>query len=153
MTYVFGKHEQDSDDSELVGSRRLKKSEITLHHQQGVFRCNRNLFVVLASLCFAASLYAHAILLSSKPAFASSIRGPNVSIELRFNSRIDQKRSHLTLISATGAQRTLAIDVGASPDLLISNVKDVSKGAYVLQWQVLAVDGHITRGQVRFTVE
>jgi methionine-rich copper-binding protein CopC len=28
----------------------------------------------------------------------------------------------------------------------------VAPGAYVLRWQVLAVDGHITRGDVPFTV-
>jgi methionine-rich copper-binding protein CopC len=27
------------------------------------------------------------------------------------------------------------------------------KGAYVLRWQVLATDGHITRGKVPFRVE
>ena len=26
-------------------------------------------------------------------------------------------------------------------------------GAYTLRWQVLAIDGHITRGDVPFTVE
>jgi methionine-rich copper-binding protein CopC len=29
---------------------------------------------------------------------------------------------------------------------------DLSPGAYSVRWQVLAVDGHITRGEVPFTV-
>ena len=29
----------------------------------------------------------------------------------------------------------------------------LTPGAYVMRWQVLAVDGHITRGDVPFTVQ
>ena len=37
------------------------------------------------------------------------------------------------------------------PDLLTGRAELVP-GSYVLHWQVLAVDGHITRGDVPFTV-
>jgi methionine-rich copper-binding protein CopC len=36
--------------------------------------------------------------------------------------------------------------------LLEANVT-LAPGAYTLHWQVLAVDGHITRGNVPFTVD
>jgi len=37
------------------------------------------------------------------------------------------------------------------PDILAAHL-DLTPGSYVLRWQVLAVDGHITRGDVPFTV-
>jgi methionine-rich copper-binding protein CopC len=45
----------------------------------------------------------------------------------------------------------LPIDSSGPDDMLASRV-DLTPGAYVLRWQVLAIDGHITRGDVPFTV-
>ena len=38
------------------------------------------------------------------------------------------------------------------PDMLETTANLETPGAYVVRWQVLAVDGHITRGDVPFTV-
>jgi methionine-rich copper-binding protein CopC len=40
-----------------------------------------------------------------------------------------------------------------SPDVLSATGHGLTKGAYVLRWQVLADDGHITRGEVPFHVD
>jgi methionine-rich copper-binding protein CopC len=94
---------------------------------------------------------AHAILKESVPAAHAVVSGGNVSVRLKFNSRVDAAHSRLTLAGALGTQN-LAIDTKADPDLLVGQAKDVKAGEYRLQWQVLAVDGHITRGEVPFTV-
>jgi copper resistance protein C len=39
------------------------------------------------------------------------------------------------------------------PDTLSATGHKLAKGAYVLRWQVLSSDGHITRGEVPFQVE
>jgi hypothetical protein len=57
----------------------------------------------------------------------------------------------LTLTGSGQTRTTPPIDPEGPPDLLTSTVTLVP-GAYVLRWQVLAVDGHITRGDVPFTV-
>jgi methionine-rich copper-binding protein CopC len=36
--------------------------------------------------------------------------------------------------------------------MLISRADDLKRGAYKLRWQVLAADGHITRGEIFFKV-
>ena len=38
------------------------------------------------------------------------------------------------------------------PNLLETTTNLEAPGAYVVRWQVLAIDGHITRGDVPFTV-
>ena len=93
------------------------------------------------------------ILITSKASTANQvIDGPHTRIRLRFNSRIDAKRSRITLIASDGRRLSLDIDKQASDDALSSDVKDLQRGTYVLRWQVLAYDGHITRGEIRFQV-
>ena len=103
------------------------------------------------ALSLPAAASAHAILLDSSPAIGGSVPAGHLELRLRYNSRIDQGRSRLTLTAPDRSQSTLAIAPAQAPDVL-ATAGDVAPGAYVLRWQVLAVDGHITRGDVPFTV-
>ena|SRR5215472_6987334 len=118
-------------------------------------RWTRVVFVFLAvPLWFlsVSSSSAHAVLLESSPALKSSVSGPDVPLMLRFNVRIDAARSRLTLIDADGASQTLEIERQEGPDTLSAEAKGLRPGTYRLRWQVLASDGHITRGEIPFTV-
>ena len=101
---------------------------------------------------FARPAWAHAILMESKPALHSSVKGPDVAIWLRFNVRIDGSRSRLRLVAPDGSQQTLPLSKQSSPDILQSQAGSLKPGAYKLQWQVLASDGHMSKGEVPFTV-
>lgn len=94
---------------------------------------------------------AHAILEASDPPAGASVKAGPVDLRLRYNSRIDQGRSRLTLIRPDHSHRPIAIAPGGPPDILTSHV-ELAPGAYIIRWQVLAVDGHITRGDVPLTV-
>ena len=106
---------------------------------------------VLASLVFPRSGHAHAILEASEPKPGGKVPAGPVTLRLRFNSRIDRARSRLTLTRPDQTRTTPPIDPEGPPDLLTATVTLVP-GAYVLRWQVLAIDGHITRGDVAFSV-
>ena len=93
---------------------------------------------------------AHAILVDSQPPARGSVGAGPVGITLRFNSRIDAGRSRLMLRGA-GQDQVLPLAPGGTEDVLRTQA-EVTPGEYVLRWQVLAVDGHITRGDVPFTV-
>ncbi|GGF06815.1 copper resistance protein [Aliidongia dinghuensis] len=95
--------------------------------------------------------FAHAILMASTPAVNGTAEGPDVSFDLRFNSRIDHKRSRLTLTLPDRSQQVLPIAEDGPEDQLTTKAA-LKPGAYTLRWQVLAIDGHITRGDVPFTV-
>jgi len=109
-------------------------------------------FVLLLTALLAPILYGHAILVSATPEANQVVNGPNVPVRLRFNSRIDFKRSRMTLIAADGAQTPVSIEEQTSPNLVIGQAQGLKPGAYVIRWQVLAVDGHITRGELPFRV-
>jgi methionine-rich copper-binding protein CopC len=93
---------------------------------------------------------AHAILLRSVPADGATVSAGPADLLLNFNSRIDAARSRLVLTGPDGVARTLPIAAPAADQL--GAHATLGAGAWVLRWQVLAIDGHITRGEVRFTV-
>jgi len=110
------------------------------------------LFAVAAAFLAVAPAAAHAVLLESSPSLKSAVSGPDVPIKLRFNVRIDALRSRLTLIHPDGSAQALEISKQAPADTLAAEATGLAAGAYRLRWQVLASDGHITRGEIPFTV-
>ena len=72
-------------------------------------------------------------------------------LRFRYNSRIDQSRSRLTLIRPDHSRDTIPIAPNTPPDIISTRVT-LTPGDYIVRWQVLAVDGHITRGDVPLTV-
>ena len=95
--------------------------------------------------------FAHAILEASTPAAGASVKPGSLDLRLRYNSRIDRDRSRLTLIRPDRSKQTIPIAADGAPDIINAHL-DLRPGAYVVRWQVLAVDGHITRGDVPITV-
>jgi methionine-rich copper-binding protein CopC len=96
--------------------------------------------------------FAHAVLVKSSPAQGASVKAGDVDITLTYNSRIDVLHSSLHLVGTDGKAQTLAVDAHAAPNLLVAKADGLSAGAYKLEWQVQATDGHITRGTVEFRV-
>jgi copper resistance protein C len=95
---------------------------------------------------------AHAILEESTPPAGAAVKAGPVDLRFRYNSRIDQSRSRLTLIRPDHSRDTLTIAPGTPPDIIVTHATLTPPGEYVVRWQVLAVDGHITRGDVPLTV-
>ena len=95
---------------------------------------------------------AHAIIISSSPAPKAVVQGPDVVVKLDFNSRIDRARSILDLIGPDETSRHLPIAESSDDGTLATDAKGLAPGAWRLRWQVLSVDGHITRGDIPFTV-
>jgi copper resistance protein C len=106
-------------------------------------------FVASCSL----SLWAHAILMDSTPKLHSTVKGPDVAIILRYNVRIDGGRSRVELLTPDGSETTLSLSKQNTPDILQCNAKGLKPGAYKLKWSVLASDGHMSSGDLPFTVD
>lgn len=116
----------------------------------------RRTFIVMLTVCLIPTLeraaMAHALVMESTPAVDSNVGGPDIEINLRFNSRIDQGRSRLTLIGPDDANHRLAVSLASARDMLQAKASGLTPGSYKLRWQVLAIDGHITRGDIPFRV-
>jgi methionine-rich copper-binding protein CopC len=103
-------------------------------------------------MCAAGVSFAHAVLVEATPPVHGNVAGPEVDFRLRFNSRIDGVRSVLALVLPDGTVRALGAGKNLTADTLTMKVDRMQSGHYTLRWQVLAVDGHITRGEVPFEV-
>jgi hypothetical protein len=94
---------------------------------------------------------AHAHLVSSAPAANATVQGPAVPIELRYNSRVDGQHSVLTLVRPDNRTETLTLD-HQSAAMNLNAHATLQPGHYTLRWQALSTDGHLTRGEIPFTV-
>jgi methionine-rich copper-binding protein CopC len=113
--------------------------------------------LLMACLTLAAPRVAspHAIVLESSPTHDAVLpRAPSL-VTLRFNSRIEKRFTRVTLALADQAPVAVALptaDAEATPDRLTIPLQPLGPGVYVLRYRVLAVDGHISEGALRFTV-
>jgi methionine-rich copper-binding protein CopC len=107
---------------------------------------------VVALLLGGSLLEGHAVLKDSSPMVNGTVEGPDVPIRLHYNVRVDAALSKLELLNPDQSTSSLAIGKQPAPDTLMSEAKGLKPGAYKIRWQVLAPDGHITRGEVPFTV-
>ena len=95
---------------------------------------------------------AHAVLLEASPAAGASVKAPDLDIRLRYNVRVEADRSRVSLLLPDKSVKALTIEQQSSPDTLTAKAAGLVPGDYRIRWQVLASDGHITRGEVPFTV-
>jgi len=95
---------------------------------------------------------AHAIIVEATPSPDAVIHGASVAIKLRYNSRIDHARSRLILLDGVGNETPVPLAADNPTDQLAAEITGIAPGQYRLRWQVLALDGHITRGDIPFTI-
>jgi len=112
----------------------------------------RRAAIAIAALLFSINASAHAILTDSTPKANGQIAAGHVQLALKYNSKIDQARSKLVLVAPDKSETPLAIAPNADKPNELDSTADVKPGAYVVRWQALALDGHITRGDLPFTV-
>ncbi len=109
-----------------------------------------------ASACLVLALTrgarAHAVVKSAQPEHGSTIRPGAIAVVLNFNTRIDRARSRLTLTNPAGRSTPLQMRADSTASALRADATATAAGQWRLRWQVLAADGHITRGDIVFTV-
>ena len=110
----------------------------------------------LAALAAAAPAHAHAIVLESSPARDAQLASSPERVVLRFNSKIEHGLSRATIEPAGGRPVPLASPASAgarpTPDRLVLPLHPLGPGTYVVRYRVLAADGHLTEGALRFTI-
>ena len=95
---------------------------------------------------------AHAIIVSARPGVNSSVAPGELELRLDFNSRIDARRSRLRLRGPDGSETPVALTAQTLPNVVVGHATVTLVGHWKLDWQVLSLDGHITRGEIGFSV-
>src|SRR5262245_15624516 len=106
--------------------------------------------VVAGAMAWPAS--AHAIIVSAVPTADQHVPAGNLAVRIEFNSRIDKVRSRLQVTASPSVKEDVPIDPAGKPNVVTGTTGALTPGTYVLRWQVLAIDGHITRGDIPFKV-
>jgi methionine-rich copper-binding protein CopC len=95
---------------------------------------------------------AHAIILESAPRHEEALASPK-RLVLRFNSRLEKPLCSVRVVGPR--QKTIELlrqDPDTAADTLAYLLPSLEPGAHQARWKVMAADGHVTEGIVRFTV-
>jgi methionine-rich copper-binding protein CopC len=116
-------------------------------------------FLIVLSLANAMSLvvmekdvWAHAYPAVSSPANNATLREGPREVRIQFTEGVEIAFSQITVkrqngeVVSQGKLRQLADDTVAT------DLKPLALGTYVIEWQVLSVDTHVTEGVLRFSV-
>ena len=114
------------------------------------------LSLFLAGCLTSAGAFAHAHLQQPLPAAGSEVDASPQALTLNFSEGIETQFSGVTL---TGPQQK-AIPLGKpvrsdnnKAQLTVPVEQALPPGAYTVDWHVVSVDGHKTKGQYPFTVK
>ena len=118
-----------------------------------VSRASLMFSVALALVLAPRVALAHAVLVQSSPAIDATMQGPDLAVSMKFSSRVDGARSTMLLSTSDGQSKPLTIERQNAPDTLTAHLTHMSPGKYAIRWQVLATDGHVTRGEIPFRVK
>jgi methionine-rich copper-binding protein CopC len=110
--------------------------------------------VMLLSVTLAAQASAHAKLASATPAAKEMAMPAPSELRLKFSEAIELKFAKVTLTGpgkakvATGPAKLAADD---ETTLIVPLTAPIPDGEYTVDWQVVAKDGHKTKGAYVFT--
>lgn len=112
-----------------------------------------SMLIVAASLLTTTAAWAHAHLKTAEPAADSAVSTP-ASLNLTFSEALDVKFSGIKLSNAAKQEVSLgeATLGNGGKTLVVKPAQPLPAGSYQLEWHVLSVDGHKTKGSYRFSV-
>jgi methionine-rich copper-binding protein CopC len=95
---------------------------------------------------------AHMKLEKSEPAEGATVTTPPASVQLFFNEAPDLAVSKLELVGPT--DKAKLVGTHAMGKSLMATVQgEVADGPYTVRWQGAGDDGHVQKGELKFTVK
>lgn len=112
-------------------------------------------FIMLCAVIFAApdNAAAHAHLASANPKPGSTVVPAPKRVVLSFTEKLESKFSSVEVRDAKGAPvQAGKAQPGTDRTQLQVRLKPLSAGTYTVNWRVLSVDTHRTKGSFKFSV-
>ncbi len=98
------------------------------------------------------SASAHAILIESVPGHGATLDEGPPTIMLRFNAILERSMTFVELVDLRQVRKPLPVTVNSTGNQLIAQAPPLRPGVYTVLYKVLARDGHVTEGSIRFTI-
>ncbi len=110
--------------------------------------------VAVAALALPASAWAHAALLQTVPVASGTVNAAPPEVRLTYSEPIAPKFAIVSVTDAAGRQVTSGAPGSApgAPQTLVTPLKHVPEGWYLVFWRVISADGHPVRGAFTFAV-
>jgi copper transport protein len=110
--------------------------------------------VAAAALALPAAAWAHAALLHTVPEASRTVNVAPPEVRLTYNEPIEPRFAIVSVTDAAGRQVTSGQPAGApgSPQTLVTPLRKVPEGWYLVFWRVISADGHPVRGAFTFAV-
>ncbi len=109
---------------------------------------------LLALVSSGAAARFHARLERAVPAIDGTVTAPPIAIQLWFNEKVSAKLTTATIVTLDSTT-VATVKFIATPDSLnvIGPVGvTLEAGGYRVQWRTMSEDGHVIRGDYRFTL-
>jgi copper transport protein len=107
-----------------------------------------------AALALPASAWAHAALLRTTPSASGVVNSPPVQVSLTYTEAVEPRFAIVSVTDAGGQQVTDAAPRRSpqKPETLLTPLRPLAQGWYLVYWRVISVDGHPVRGAFTFAV-
>jgi copper transport protein len=111
-------------------------------------------FVAAAALALPAAAWAHAALLKTEPVASRTINAAPPAVRLTYSEPIEPRFAIVSVTDAAGRQVTSGHPASAqgAPQTLVTPLRHVPEGWYLVFWRVISADGHPVRGAFTFAV-
>ena len=128
--------------------RKGTRSRVSLRRALAVFSAAG---VALAAPAVA---HAHAALLKASPSPSVEVNRAPAAVSLTFSEAVEPRFAIVSVTNAAGQQVTSGPPhrSPANPDVLVTPLKQIPPGWYLVYWRVISVDGHPVRGAFTFAV-
>jgi methionine-rich copper-binding protein CopC len=120
-------------------------------------RLTESFLAVLLLLTVGETAWGHAVVVESSPAQGVTLQQFPEQLLLRFNVNIERAFTRATITGPDGRAIPLSIPAEKQPaatitDRLVIPLPSLPPGSYLIRYKIMAVDGHMTEGALRFSV-
>jgi copper transport protein len=107
-----------------------------------------------SALALPATAWAHAALLRTEPVASRTVNAPPAQVRLTYSEPVEPRFAIVSVTDAEGNQLTAGSPTRApgSPHTLVTPLRRVPEGWYLVFWRVISADGHPVRGAFTFAV-
>jgi len=113
---------------------------------------NYGLAVMLLAYLLGSSVWAHGILMESFPKQDAILHHYPDKVILRFNASLEPSMTHVFLEDMERNITALHPTKESTIEQIVMTIPPLKPGVYHVRYRVLATDGHVTEGFVRFTL-
>ena len=116
---------------------------------------NRLVYCLLTLFCFLALCppsWGHGVLIESSPPHGAVLKESPSVVSLRFNAVLEPSITRVTLVDLKEHHQALKMTDASTVERIVATVPPLPPGVYLVNYMVLATDGHVTEGSIRFTI-